>query len=240
MNFRIAVCDDSLEDRTRLCTLLCKSYPHAELETFSSGEALLWKLADGIRFHLYFLDIFMDEVSGIDAARQIRSNDYNALIVFVSTSDDFYREAYDLFAFHYLIKPINMDKLTPVLERAKEQLQREAEQTILVNCNRQVRSLRLSNILYISSCNHNLIFCMTDNELIEIRGKLDHYIAKLPQAMFFRCHQSYVINLRYCSALTTDGFQLCDKIIPVSRSYQKEALSRFSNNLISEFGEVTL
>lgn len=240
MEFRIAVCDDRLEDRTQLCTLLRNSCPHAELEAFSSGEALLWKLSDGKRFDVYFMDIFMDGVSGIDTALQIRSGDYNALIVFVSTSDDFYREAYDLFAFHYLIKPINMDKLTPVLERAKEQLHRGAEQTILVNCNRQVRSLRLSNILYISSSNHNLIFHMKDDELIEVRGKLDDYIAKLPQAMFFRCHQSYVINIRHCSSLTAEGFQLCDKVIPVSRSYQKEALSRFSNNLISEFREVTL
>ncbi len=240
MNFRIAICDDSPEDRTQICVLLRQSCPHAELETFSSGEALLWKLADGKRFDLYFMDIFMDGASGIDTARQIRSDDYNALIVFVSTSDDFYRESYDLFAFHYLIKPINMDKLSPVLGRAMEQLKREAEQTILVNYNRQVRSLRLSNLLYISSSNHNLIFCMKDKELIEVRGKLDHYIAKLPQAMFFRCHQSYVINLRYCSALTADGFVLGDKVIPVSRSYQKEAMSRFSNNLISDFGEVTL
>ncbi len=240
MKFRIAVCDDSPEDRAQLCALLCKSCPHAELETFSSGEALLWKLADGKRFDLYFLDIFMDGVSGIDTARRIRLGDYNALIIFVSTSDDFYRESYDLFAFHYLLKPIIMDKLTPVLERAKEMLQRVTEQTILINCNRQVRSLRLSNILYISSSNHNLIFCMKDNELIEVRGKLDNYEAKLPQAMFFRCHQSYVINLRHCSALTANGFHLCDKVIPVSRSYQKEAMSRFSRNLISEFGEVTL
>lgn len=240
MVFRIAVCDDNSEDRTRLCTLLGEFWPHAELESFSSGEALLWKLEDGKRFDLYFLDIFMEGISGIDTARRIRSDDYNALIVFVSTSDDFYRESYDLFAFHYLIKPINEERLSPVLERAQEQLQRDAELTILVNCRRQIRSLRLSNILYIVSNNHNLFFYMKDNEIIEVRGKLDNYIAKLPQAMFFRCHQSYVINLRYCSALTADGFQLYDKVIPVSRSYQKEAMMRFSSNLISEFGEVTL
>lgn len=240
MELRIAVCDDRLEDRTQLCTLLRKSCPNAELESFSSGEALLWKLADGKRFDLYFMDIFMEGISGIEAARQIRSNYYNALIVFASTSDDFYRESYDLFAFHYLIKPITSDKLIPVLERAKEQLQREVEQTILVNYNRQVRSLRLSNLLYISSSNHNVNFYMKDNELIEARGKLDDYIAKLPQAIFFRCHKSYVINLCHCTALTVDGFLQCGKIIPVSRSYQKEAMLRFSNNLISEFGEVTL
>lgn len=54
MEFRIAVCDDRLEDRELLCLLLRKSCPNAELETFSSGEALLWKLADGKRFELYF------------------------------------------------------------------------------------------------------------------------------------------------------------------------------------------
>lgn len=240
MEFRIAVCDDLLEDRTQLCTLLRQSCPHAELEAFASGEALLWKLADGKRFDLYFLDIFMDGVSGIDTAHKIRSGDYNALIVFASTSDDFYRESYDLFAFHYLIKPITKDKLAPVLERAKEQLQQETEQTILINYNRQVHSLRLSNLLYISSNNHNLKFYMKDNKILEVRGKLDDYIPKLPQAMFFRCHKSYVINLNHCFALTLDGFQLYDEVIPVSRSYQKEAMLRFSSNLISEFGEVTL
>jgi len=90
-----------------------------------------------------------------------------------------------------------------------------------------------------ASCNQecpNLL----DGESFEIRGKLDDYIAKLPQTMFFRCHQSYVINLRHSTALTVDGFVLCNKVIPVSRSYQKEAIKRFSNSLISEFGEVEL
>lgn len=240
MSFRIVVCDDRLEDRGQLCTLLQELCPNAELETFTSGEALLWQLAEGKRFDLFFLDIFMDGVSGIETARQIRSKDGDALIVFASTSDDFYRESYDLFAFHYLIKPITGEMLSPVVRRAVEQLQREEEQTILVNCNRQIHSLRISQLLYIASNNHNLYFHMIDGELFEIRGKLDDYIAKLPQTMFFRCHQSYVINLRHSTALTIDGFVLRNKVIPVSRSYQKEAIKRFSNSLISELGEVEL
>jgi DNA-binding LytR/AlgR family response regulator len=240
MTLKIAACDDHSRDRERLCTMLLKLCPDAKLEAFSSGEALLWQLADGKHFDLYFLDIFMDGISGIETARSIRSKDDDALIVFVSTSDDFYRESYDLFAFHYLIKPVTGEKLSPVLRRAQEQFRRDAEQTILINCSRQIRSLRLSNLLYVASNNHSLIFHMLDGESIEIRGKLDDYIVKLPQTTFLRCHQSYVINLRHCTALTPDGFMLHNEIIPVSRSCQKEAMSRFSKSLILEFGEVAL
>ena len=74
---RIAVCDDCMEDALSL-----KKY-------------LGWQ------------EVFMEEsMNGIELAKELRRLQEEAVICFVSASDDFYREAYDLYAFQYLIKPV--------------------------------------------------------------------------------------------------------------------------------------
>ena len=64
---------------------------------------LLWDFESGIHFDLFFLDIFMEGIIGIETAKRIRIINPNALLIFVSSSNDFYRESYDLYAFNYLI-----------------------------------------------------------------------------------------------------------------------------------------
>ena len=65
----------------------------------------------------------MEGISGLELARQIRRLDPDALLCFVSTSDDFYREAYNLYIFQYLVKPISQTQIHELLQRAQMQIQ---------------------------------------------------------------------------------------------------------------------
>ena len=69
-----------------------------------------------LRYSAVFLDIYMDGMSGIEAAQKVRETDRDALIVFLTTSEDHMPEAFRLHAYEYIIKPVNKKDLFRVMD----------------------------------------------------------------------------------------------------------------------------
>ena len=119
----IAVCDDQIEELEKLTALLqaWQSDLHSDVrfQTFRSGGQLL-DAARAERFTLYLLDVLMPGMTGMDAAREIRSFDAAADIIFLTTSPGFAYESYGVRAAEYLLKPINAKLLYPVLDARME------------------------------------------------------------------------------------------------------------------------
>ena len=115
---RIAVCDDCMEDALTLKKFLGKQ----EVSIYSDGESLWADVEEGNKqFDLYLLDIFMGKsMNGIELAKKLCRVQEEAFICFVSTSDDFYREAYDLYAVQYLIKPIEEESVRKLLWKVQK------------------------------------------------------------------------------------------------------------------------
>ena len=118
MPMRIAVCDDCMEDALHLRNILRGQ----EVSIYSDAKSLLADVEErNRRYDLYFLDIFMEEsMDGIGLAKKLRMGQEEAVICFVSTSDDFYREAYDLYAVQYLIKPIKEESVKELLQKVQK------------------------------------------------------------------------------------------------------------------------
>lgn len=147
---KIAICDDLQSARQELHAMvreyLAQESMTAEILEFSSGEALLEVFSPGL-FDLIFLDIYMDGITGIQTAHLIREKDPDCLIVFTTTSLEHGADAFDLEAFHYLVKPVDKTKLFSVLTRWKNLL--SEIQTIPLRCGRSVRPVLIRDILYI-------------------------------------------------------------------------------------------
>lgn len=235
MTLRIAVCDDVLSDRERLLALIKVVNSDCECKTYESGEMLLWDFENGDRFDIIFLDIFMDRMTGVTAARHIRMTDAETLLVFVSSSNDFYRESYDLYAFNYLIKPLTKDKIKEVLNRALKQMNREADQLVRISFKGSLHTLRCSQLLYLSSKQHIVNFHLKNGETLKSYGKLNDFVAQLPVESFIRCHQSFIVNLNDVTAMINGEFIIGDIRIPISRSYSLEAQKRYRALLFDDF-----
>ena len=91
-----------------------------EIRLFVDGGELL---ADPTAFDLILLDISLNreqnaaEPDGMETARKIRERS-DALIIFVTALREYVFEGYDVGAFHYLLKPIDEQKFTEVMDRA--------------------------------------------------------------------------------------------------------------------------
>lgn len=143
--------------------------------TYSDAGSLLADVEDrNSRFDLYLIDIYIDDsMNGIDLAKRIRAGDEEAVICFVSTSDAFYREAYDLYAIQYLIKPVKEEELRQLLEKVSQQAVRKQEHKLCFKWRGQTGIIPYANILFISSREHTISIYCKDGTVQECKGKLN-------------------------------------------------------------------
>lgn len=235
MSLKIAICDDVSTDRDSLVSMINESYSQYDCSTYDSGESLLWDLENGNKFDIIFLDIFMTGITGVETAKRIRAESLNVLIIFVSSSDDFYRESYDLYAFNYLIKPLEKQKLMEVLDRAITDLNKDTNQVIRFSYDNRLHTINCSQLLYITSDKHNIYFHLLNNQTLKAYGKIDDFIAQLPAKVFLRCHQSYIVNLKHVTQMTTSEFILGEIKVPISRKYSVLSKENYRNQMFGDF-----
>lgn len=124
---KIALCDDQVLDRVIIKLFLEMFYSEkgdkVEITEFESGTELL--KADVNEYSIAFLDIYMDNMTGIEAAKKILSINKNIKIMFCSSSPEFSQEFLDIGAYGYFIKPISPEKLTVTMNKLYEEMKGE-------------------------------------------------------------------------------------------------------------------
>ena len=118
-SLNISVCDDERAEITYLTNLTRKWAEirgiSAHFSTFESAESFLFSYEDDKSTNLLLLDIQMKEIDGVELARRIRADNEAMQIIFITGYSDFMAEGYDVSALHYLMKPVNENKLFEVL-----------------------------------------------------------------------------------------------------------------------------
>lgn len=233
---RVAVCDDNPSDLSRIRALLQNCGTPFSITGYTNAENLLWDIeTNQSRFDIYLLDIYLKEISGINAARRIRALDESAILIFTTSSRDFYQDAFEVYAFNYLIKPVEQSALNDVMERAVRATQRLQEKVLPITYHGETFLLRHEQIEYISSSNRILCFHLRGGIKRQCYGKLDEIAEQLKNGIFVRCHQSYIVNLHYVLERTPEGFHMESKTIPISRSYAAKAQEAINQYLFGIF-----
>ena len=192
----IAVVDDEKAIREHICGLVEERQPESRIEAYATGEELL---ASGKRFDIVFLDIQMEGMNGIEAARCLREKNANlgvedTVLVFITGIRDYVFDALDLYAFQYLLKPIDEGKFAEVLERAVREAAKKKERRVLFIKSRNL-TLDQSEILYIESRAKKVeIHTVGAAQAIEIYAAMDELEGQLGEN-FYRCHRAYIVNM---------------------------------------------
>jgi len=118
--YRIAICDDERAEAERLGSVVSDWSRAAgidcAIDTFSGAEALLSAREDRGEYDILLLDVEMRGMDGIALARRLRADGCRAEIIFVTSHFELAGEGYDVDALHYLIKPVDNEKLAEVLK----------------------------------------------------------------------------------------------------------------------------
>ena len=206
---RIAICDDEEKQLNQTAALLnaylC-SRPdlQGQVETFRSGGALLARAEDAGGFDLYVLDILMPELSGIDTGRRLRVLGEGGEIVYLTSSNDFAADSYDVRAFFYLLKPVEKEKFFQVLDGAIEKLNRRQSSAVVVTTADGPRRILLERIRYVERVGRRMRYDCTDGTVDSQSIRLSFREAAAPllsDRRFCLCGASFVLNFQHVAGV---------------------------------------
>ena len=189
MKIRIAVCDSDSETCAYIKEMVEKERRSAEVRAFASAGELLESREE---FDILILDI--KGAGGMELARRLRSSEGRRhIIIFVTGYREYMEEAFDVQAFHYLVKPLDREKFLRVLERAcreAELLRRQETESVLVKLRGEgSRKVLLQDIYYVESSNKHVIF-HTAEGVFPVQGTMEEFEERLGVS-FYRCHRCF-------------------------------------------------
>ena len=204
----IAVCDDEIIECCNMEKRIKKMIEEMKIpciiRQFRSGGELLQALES---FDIVFLDIMMPEMDGMKIAQLFRKKASDKILIFVSSSREYVFEAYDVEAFQYLLKPVEDRKLKNVLQKAVLKTERRSQEFIIVSSQRQKKKLFLDDIYYFE-IKGRIVDAHGPEGIFTYYEQMGELENKLKDKGFFRCHKSYLVNLKY-----VDGYNRQEAIL---------------------------
>lgn len=167
-----------------------------EIQTFHSAKALL--SSDMSDCDALFLDIDMTEITGLEAARIIRMNYPDLILVFITGWIEYAPAGYRVNAFRYLLKKNLSEELPVCLDEIRAKMF-ENEAMVTVQTRERTLEIAIKNILYVEGTSHRSVYLhlVHKQEAIECVGKLADYEALLSGSGFLRLQKSYLANMEH-------------------------------------------
>ena len=228
---KIAIVDDSSLDRDFLKNGLEiifeeRNIENLEIQEFSSGEELLNYLRENPSdfFHIIFMDIYMEDLTGVETAKAIRKTDEQVKIVFITTSNEFASESYEVRAEDYLIKPFDGQRMNKIIDRF---FRKNKEVKILEFPNG--RKVSVNSIVYTSFSGHYVTVFMKDGEKVQIRCTQKNFISSF---------KGVIVNLEQVDGIEEDRFRMKDgEFVPISRRKYGEVKKQYTDFLMRKLME---
>ena len=218
MAYRVAIVDDSVTDARFVESILTdwagEKQTAIQAEVFSSAESFMFRYAEDKEWDILLLDIEMGAMDGVTMAKKVRAHNEAVQIVFITGYSDYIAEGYEVAALHYLMKPVNREKLMTVLDRALEKRKQE-ERCLNLELSGEMVRLPFYEIRYLDvRQNYVTVHSKGDytvkRSLNDFEKELDH--------RFHRVGRSMILNLKYIQRVTKTEVHLSDgTVLPLPR-----------------------
>lgn len=224
----IAILDDSKEDLQQIRNVVSSYYEsrntQANIRLFSSAESFFKKYSPGV-YDLVIMDIYMYTMTGMDAARKLREADDPAALIFITSSDSYAVESYDVRASYYLLKPFDPEKLQKILSSLQIRQSQNSRYIELVSDRTPVR-VPIRSILYVDTY-RNAIQVHTDAGIIRSYITFQKF-EELLEGMkcFLSCYRGCIVNMDHIAESTDEGFLMDNQELVTIRKRGSNAIKK--------------
>ena len=217
---RVVIADDEEGMRMILRKMIAKAEGFKLCAEATNGVELL-SLVEKYKPQVCFLDVEMPGMTGLECAKAIQDTDPRTIVVFATAHDDYMAQAFEVYAFDYMVKPFKMERVMKTLERIRsvkfpveEQIKEAlpapkvgaaASGRIMLHHKEGVNFVNQSDILLVQRENRSTVLYATEGRRFETSEALGDMEARLNPQIFFRCHKSYIINLNVIDSITPYG-----------------------------------
>lgn len=233
----IAVCDDNIVFLNDFVAEINKVTGgiHRILK-FENAESLIEKInnySDDC-IDLVVTDIELVDMNGLEMAKTLKKNYPRIQIIIVTNYTEYIQEVFSVEPLHYLLKPLDSEKLKEALERAEKAVEIGKRNTISITSKNKLVRVHCDEIKYVESYMRTILVheikCNT-----EIYMKLDEFCLRLPP-FFIRTHKSYLVNMNMIKSISNNRIELFSgEIVPIAKAKYPEVKKQVLKYLGEEF-----
>ena len=218
---KVAICDDNPSLTEKINTML-SNYNHNMFETYTYyNPTKLINQLDTESFDFFILDIEMDEMNGVDLAKNIRERGILSPIVFLTSYKEYMEEVFQVQTFDYLLKPPSEDRMNQVLDKLIQHIGKY-ENYFVFSINKVTHKVPTKEIVYFEKDKRQVII-HTTNETYKPYMSTNQVNEQL-DADFVQIHSSFIINCSFIKELGNNFLLLNFKgefiEIPISRRFK--------------------
>ena len=194
---------------TLLATYKQEKNAQIEAELFSNAKQLLEKIELGEKYDVFLLDIYMQGLTGMSVATELRSRNVKSPIVFLTSSTDHALEAFGVNATHYLLKPYTEENFFFAIEKAMQSVKDHQNDSVVIKVDSGYRHFTVKEILYAEAEDKYQRIYLSDGEKLLVRITSTELYEKVKDFdCFFRCGRSHIINLNHVRKVTNSSVLL--------------------------------
>ena len=232
----MAVCDDNIDELSNMTQLInlyiVSKNISCEYTAFSNGFELISALEKGKSFDIYCLDIIMPGLTGIDVAKELRSYDKIAPIIFFTSSPEFALDSYLVKAVNYVLKPVSKEKLFFTFDDVLDHINiKNEEDMIIVKSNEGIQKILISSLVFAEVIGRNVLYHLSSGKIIECTESFSAACDKLMGfSCFMKTHRSYIVNMQHVDIIENNKVILQNhETIPVAQGKAKEIKKLYLN-----------
>lgn len=235
---KLALCEDDPEQRSIMQEIFRKyasQRPDLTIQffIFDSGYKLLAAEEDE-KFDLFVLDVVMPEISGIDLGIKLRELKSNGIIIYLTVSPEYALDSYSTRAFQYLMKPVQPEHFSSVLDQAIAELNSCRAASLTIKTKDGWQLARLDHIVYAELADRTIRYHLSDDRRLDsltIRSPFQTEIADLlSDSRFTLCGATILVNLYYVTAVEKTALRLDNgEQLPLARSFASKVRQHWND-----------
>lgn len=205
MMFRIAICDDDQHVCNKLEAMVYEyTVMHAEdiiIDVYYSAKNLAMRIKEDGPYDLIFLDIEMEELTGIEFGRILREDEHDEMtkIVYISNRDNYAMDLFRIRPQDFLTKPLMQKDIFYNIDKSIEIIKGQRKY-FMYSYKHKSMKVATNDILYFESNNRQLSIHTTEG-VRPLYGKLDEIEKQLDGKYFWRIHKSHLIHIQHVKRL---------------------------------------
>ena len=198
------------------------------IDTFDNAINGLFYLKSN-KVDLLFLDINMDELSGIEL---LESSKIDSQVIITTAYQEYALKGYELNVTDYLLKPFTFDRFLKAVTKAQENLANRNSDSqpdfIFVKTEYRLEKIMLNEIVYIEGM-RDYRRIHTVNKKVMTLQNFSEFEKLIPSSIVCRVHKSYMVALNKIVSIERNRIKIADQLIPISETY-KEVFYQFVRN----------